>query len=492
MEERDKKALGALLNAVVVALLIVAGFQLLAGGKKEKGRETETKTPVKSESVVIPSKNKGKLVSVETPLYRAVFSTVNGKLIGFNVKKYGVELIPDYTNTIHIYPLMTISADKALSAELVELELTPSSTSLKVENQPATLKFTGTVPDGRKLIKTFVFYPDSYRIDFEVNLDGEKLITIAGVGLKTSQQKSSRMGHAGPVVMVNGEVFRLKSSELRNFLTFSNARWAGSEDKYFVMAIKNSGFPAMVENVKEKSIVTAFLNKGTFYAGPKEVKQLEKVGMGNAINFGVFGFLAKPLLKFFLLLHRFIPNWGLVIVLLTIIVKVILHPLTHKSFESMKKMQELAPRIEEVKKRYKNNPRKMNEEMIKLYREAGVNPMGGCLPILLQIPVFFALYGIFLNAVELKGASFLWVADLSKRDPTYAMPILMGFSMVVQQKLTPTTNPQQNRMFMLMAVVFTFMFATFPAGLVLYWLTNNLISAIQNLIIHETLKRKRG
>jgi YidC/Oxa1 family membrane protein insertase len=127
---------------------------------------------------------------------------------------------------------------------------------------------------------------------------------------------------------------------------------------------------------------------------------------------------------------------------------------------------------------------------MKLYKEAGVNPMGGCLPILLQIPIFIALYEIFMNAVELKGANFLWIADLSSKDPTYILPILMGISMIVQQKLSPSSNPEQQRVFYLMAIVFTIMFANFPAGLVLYWLTNNVISAIQNFIIMEMIKNK--
>jgi YidC/Oxa1 family membrane protein insertase len=298
------------------------------------------------------------------------------------------------------------------------------------------------------------------------------------------------MGHIGPVVETEKEVFRIKPQELSNFITFNDVKWAGEEEKYFLLAVKDTGFPVMVEKIGNHTVVKAFIDSGTFFGGPKEIKQLETIGLDKAINFGIFGFLAKPLLKFFLFLHHFIPNWGLVIIVLTLIIKVLLHPLTHKGFESMKKMQELAPKLEEIKKKYGNDPQKLNEEVMKLYREAGVNPMGGCLPMLLQIPVFFALYEIFLNAVELKGASFLWVTDLSVPDPTYLMPVLMGASMILQQKLTPTTNPQQEKIFMIMAVVFTFMFATFPAGLVLYWLTNNIITAIQNLVINKTLQRK--
>ncbi|MEO2082421.1 MAG: membrane protein insertase YidC, partial [Desulfurobacteriaceae bacterium] len=145
--------------------------------------------------------------------------------------------------------------------------------------------------------------------------------------------------------------------------------------------------------------------------------------------------------------------------------------------------------LEEIKKRYGKDPQKLQEETMRLYREAGVNPASGCLPMLLQIPIFFALYEIFLNAVELKGASFLWIKDLSLPDPTYILPVLMGASMIAQQFLTPTANKEQQKIFLIMAVVFTFLFATFPAGLVLYWFTNNVITALQNLVIMKVMER---
>jgi YidC/Oxa1 family membrane protein insertase len=445
-----------------------------------------------SKTVNVPSREIGDIVKVETPLYSAEISTVNGKLLKLTVKKYNAQLVSESAKKLGIYPLMTVSTDKALSKELANLKLKADKKEVIVKDSPVTLRLEGELPDGRVFKKTFTFYPDSYRIDVKTELKDADLITVIGPDIKVNEAHSSRMGHIGPVLETDKEVFRIEPKELNGFITFSDTKWAGEEEKYFLLAVKDTGFPVMVEKVENHTIVKAFINSGTFYGGPKEIKQLEAVGMDKAIDFGVFGFLAKPLLKFFLFLHQFIPNWGLVIIVLTLIIKVLLHPLTHKSFESMKKMQELAPKLEEIKKKYGNDPQKLNEEVMKLYREAGVNPMGGCLPMLLQIPVFFALYEIFLNAVELKGASFLWVADLSVPDPTYLMPILMGASMILQQKLTPTTNPQQDKIFIIMAVIFTFMFATFPAGLVLYWLTNNVITAIQNLVINKTLQRKAG
>jgi len=292
------------------------------------------------------------------------------------------------------------------------------------------------------------------------------------------------------VVETEKKVFRLKPEDINGFISYNNVLWAGEEDKYFLMAVKSNRFSAIVEKISPNhTFIRNFVSNATFYGGPKELNRLESLGMDSAIDFGIFGFLAKPFLKVFLFLHQFIPNWGLLIIIFTLIVKLILHPLTHKSFVSMKKMQEVAPKLEELKKKYGNDPQKLQEETMKLYKELGVNPASGCLPMIAQIPIFFALYEIFLNAVELKGAPFLWIKDLSMPDPTYALPILMGLSMIAQQLVTPTTNKQQQYMFIGMAVLFTFLFASFPAGLVLYWFSNNVITAIQNLIIKKLTEK---
>ncbi len=489
----EKSRIASIVQAALLAFILVLGFQLFLG--KNKGKEKIKETP-KQEQVVkadIPaSKEIGKVVKVDTPLYSAEISTVNGKLLSLTVKKYNAQLVSEFSKKMGIFPLMTIAVDKELSKELANLSLTPNSENVVVKDKPVTLKLEGKLKDGRKFVKELTFYPDSYKIDIKTELNGADLITLVGPDIKVNEAHSSRMGHIGPVVETDEGIERLDPKEIKGFINFSNVKWAGEEDKYFLLAIKDSQFVVSVENINGHTIVKGFIGNGTFFGGPKEIKQLEALGIDKAIDFGVFGFIAKPFLKFFLFLHHFIPNWGLVIIILTVIIKIILHPLTHKSFESMKKMQELAPKLEEIKNKYKDNPQKLNEEMMKLYREAGVNPMGGCFPMLLQIPVFFALYEIFLNAVELKGASFLWVNDLSMPDPTYIMPILMGASMILQQKLTPTTNPQQEKIFMIMAVVFTFLFAGFPAGLVLYWLTNNIITAIQNFIINRMLHREKS
>lgn len=485
----------SLLQVIVIAILVFVGFQFFFGNHRKNTQVPKAINATSTSTKVdIPSSKKtGAVVKINTPLYTAEISTVNGKLISFYVKKYKAQLVSSTSKSLGIYPLMTISDNKTLANELADIELTPSSNLINVKEKPEKLTLRGTLSDGREFVKTMTFYPNSYRIDIAVSLKGSNLETVIGPDIKVNEAHTSRMGHIGPVLETGDKVIRLKPRDINGYLSFNNVLWAGEEDKYFLMAIKGNGFPSTVELLPpDHTVIKNSVSRAIFYGGPKEINQLESLGMESAIDFGIFGFAAKPFLKFFLLLHQFIPNWGLLIVVFTLIIKVILHPLTHKSFVSMKKMQELTPKLEEIKKKYGNNPQKLQEETMKLYKEVGVNPASGCLPMLLQIPIFFVLYEIFLNAVELKGASFLWIPDLSRPDPTYILPILMGASMIVQQLLTPTTNKQQTYMFIGISVLFTFMFAKFPAGLVLYWFTNNVITAIQNLIIKKLMERGKG
>ncbi len=480
------------IQSFILALLVVIGFQFFFGHKEQEAKEVKRESrAAQVTSLQLPSARElGKVVKVETPLYTAQFSTVNGRLISLFVKKYGYQLVSPYSKAVGIYPLTTLSLNKELSEKLAHLELEPNTFDLKVENSPKTLTLTGQI-DGKRFVKELTFYPDSYKIEVKTSFEGAELYTVLGPDINLSGNE--KKGHVGPVVETKDRIYRLNSKEIEGFVSFNKVLWAGQEEKYFLMAAKDRDFTVFISKLGDNhTLIKALLGSFTFYGGPKELKQLEALGMESAIDFGILGFLAKPLLKFFLFLHNFIPNWGVAIIVFTLIIKIILHPLTHKSFVSMKKMQELAPKLEEIKKRYGNDPVKLQEETMKLYKEAGVNPASGCLPMLLQIPIFIALYELFLNAVELKGASFLWIKDLSQPDPTYILPILMGASMILQQFLTPTTNKQQQYIFYAMAVFFTFLFASFPAGLVLYWFTNNVITALQNLIIMKLMKSKEG
>jgi YidC/Oxa1 family membrane protein insertase len=218
-----------------------------------------------------------------------------------------------------------------------------------------------------------------------------------------------------------------------------------------------------------------------------------------SIDFGYFAFVSLPLLYVLRFFHRFTGNYGIDIILLTVLIKLLLAPLTHKSFVSMKQMQKLQPQMERIKEKYKNDREALNKEIMELYRRNKVNPFGGCLPMLLQIPVFIGLYNALLTPIELRHTSFLWIQDLSRPDweslPiqlagwSFGIPVLtvlMGASMFVQQWMTPSAgDPNQRRMMLMMPLIFTVMFVTFPAGLTIYWLVNNVLSIGQQYLINR-------
>jgi len=211
------------------------------------------------------------------------------------------------------------------------------------------------------------------------------------------------------------------------------------------------------------------------------------VKLDKSINLGWFGIIAKPLLIILKFFYSFTRNYGVAIILLTFLIKIIFHPLSIKSFKSMKEMQRLQPMIKEIKEKYKNDKERMNKEVMELYKRYRVNPLGGCLPMLIQFPVFIALYNALLNSIELRHTPFiLWIKDLSAKDPYYVTPIIMGVTMLIQQRMTPHTgDPTQEKIMYIMPIVFTIMFLNFPSGLVLYWLVNNILSIGQQYFINK-------
>jgi YidC/Oxa1 family membrane protein insertase len=234
----------------------------------------------------------------------------------------------------------------------------------------------------------------------------------------------------------------------------------------------------------------------TFYAGPKDQEQLEKIapGLDLTVDYGFLWFLSQPLFWLMELIHGALGNWGLAIIGITILVKGVMYPLTKKQYESMAKMRNLKPKIDELQVRYKDNREKMGPAMMELYRKEKVNPMGGCLPMLIQMPIFLALYWMFAESVELRQAPFFfWIQDLSVADPFYVLPVLYILSMYAMQKLTPmtVTDPMQQKIMLWMPVVFGVFFVIFPAGLVLYWVVSNLLSLAQMVYIYRDME-KRG
>jgi YidC/Oxa1 family membrane protein insertase len=217
--------------------------------------------------------------------------------------------------------------------------------------------------------------------------------------------------------------------------------------------------------------------------------------MGDIVEYGWFTFIAKPIFILLSFLYSLIGNWGWAIVATTLIIRTVLFPLTYKGMVSMTKMKELSPKIKELQKKYKGEPQKLNAHTMELYKKHGANPMGGCLPMILQIPVFFAIYRVLLNAVELKHAPWIgWIHDLSAMDPYFILPVLMAGTMFWQQHITPTnvTDPMQAKIMKFLPLIFMFFFVTFPAGLTLYWFVNNLFGVIQQYYVNKIFEKEKA
>lgn len=339
------------------------------------------------------------------------------------------------------------------------------------------------------------------------------VVVGGGINEAARSTKGGYFGRAGAVARVNGKVQHQSPAKVKDEKAWlGTVDFAGVEDQYFLLAVLPD------ERVREVRVdggertrdgrgrVVVFPGSeglaGRLYAGPKEHHTLTGFGRGleGTISFGIFGFFSVGFLAALRWIYSWAGNWGLAIILLTAAIRVPLFPLTHKSTVAMKRMQALKPKMDAIQERYKERAKKdpqvrnrMNQEVMALYKQEGVNPLGGCLPTLVQLPILWALYTLFAYAIELRQAPFmLWVQDLSVKDPFYVLPVLMTASMFLQQRLAPQVgDPAQRRMFMMMPLIFGIMFLSFPAGLVLYWLVNNVLTIGQQLLT-ERLMRPRA
>lgn len=277
--------------------------------------------------------------------------------------------------------------------------------------------------------------------------------------------------------------------------------WIGNKDdanSYFVRKLKNEDLyllgytaPARVVEPGQSAAI-----EGRFYAGPKTTKKLEEISpfLDLTVDYGWLWWVAKPIHWILQEIYLLLQNWGWSIVTLTLVIKIILFPLSHKAYISMGHMRKVAPKINAIREECGDNRQKLQEEMLKLYRTEKINPMGGCLPMLLQMPVFIALYWVLMESVELRHAPFLgWINDLSVMDPYFVLPILMGVSMYFQQQMNPAPpDPMQAKIMQFLPIIFTIMFLWFPAGLVLYWLINNLSSMAHQYYINKLVERGKA
>ncbi len=458
-------------------------------------------------------------VEIDTPLYRARMASQGAVISSWELKRYRgatddqpVQLVRQGSK--FPAPLALTAANASLTKELQEGLYT-------VERDFSSLDQTH--PTGRMVFryrndatgvwveKELTFHADSYLVDVALRqrgVDGSVTVVL-GTNFGIVEWGDGFIGLIGSASMVDGHVEKeTPDSEAERK---GQVQWAALQDKYFLSVLipKQTG-TVLVKKEADKLVSTSVRIPAPaeqtvglqLYAGPKEYDTLRslQIGLEDTIDFGWFIFgswgvvkaVAKPIFYVLRFLNEYTHNYGLTIVLLTIAIKMLFVPLQYKSYKSMKQMQMIQPKVAAVQEKYKDDRDRLNKELIKLYRDHKVNPVGGCLPMVLQMPVFVALFNILYMTIDLRQAPLgLWITDLSVQDPYYVLPIVMGISMVIQQKITPTTmDPTQAKIMLMLPAFMTFLFINFPAGLVLYWLTNNTLTILQQVVTDRFIFRK--
>ncbi|MBW2574690.1 MAG: membrane protein insertase YidC [Deltaproteobacteria bacterium] len=490
------------------------------------------KSPLSRKISALPVKP-SRTVTVKTPLYKVKISEKGAVFKSYVLNNYRktmdadsplLEMIsPDIPDgTIHLgFSENSLSGldDAVFSADLDE-------DSVDIYKKSKAISFIWTSPQGVVVEKKYLFSPENYMIDLSVtikNFSSETLkdSLILSLVLPAKIEKS-RYGFAGPSALINDKLKQIKTKKIKDKNLYTGkVKWVAVQSRYFMSAIipdepVDAGMHLYIDNnilknqyVQPESVIDSGVKhvfKYKLFFGPKSMKVLKGLDydLVKAVNFGMFDIIAKPCVWIMNFIYdHFIPNYGVAIILLTLFTKVILWPLGNKSYKSMAEMKKIQPLMAEIKAKHKDDKKKMNEEVMGLYKTYKVNPMGGCLPMVAQIPIFFALYRMLYEAIELRHAPFFWwINDLSAPDrlfrfdvsipfmqPPYGIPVLtiiMGASMFIQQKMSPPMgDATQAKMMMLMPLVFTVMFINFSSGLVLYWLVNNIISMAQQYYIQK-------
>uniref|UniRef100_UPI004047D375 membrane protein insertase YidC n=1 Tax=Aliarcobacter sp. TaxID=2321116 RepID=UPI004047D375 len=397
-------------------------------------------------------------------------------------------------------PLEVRFADVNLNAEAFKVSMSANSATIDATTSVQELVLT-QVLSGTVLTKKFTIYPDGH-YDLTVSSTNDKQFFITN-GFRPNVLADMYAVH-GFISKLNDNTLKtIEDGDLDKNENIVGAKFISSFDRYYATVIYNFEKSLSVSLMPDsESNPQAFVHGGnniTFsgFIGPKNHRDLEALNteLIDVIDYGWFTFIAKPMFVLLQYIQGYVGNWGWSIVILTILIKLVLYPLSYKGMVSMNKLKDLAPKMKEIQAKYKDDKQKQSMHMMELYKKHGANPMGGCLPLILQIPVFFAIYRVLLNAIELKGAEWiLWVHDLAEMDPYFVLPILMGATMFLQQKITPNTmqDEMQKKIFQFLPVIFTFFFLWFPAGLTLYWFINNLFTIAQQYYINQMFDKKRA
>ena len=546
--------------AIIISFIILVGYQYLFVGFDQpvavdeqtvqstpqettsSGQVTTNGTvaPVVSAQVMPPVQpvsydREPKNVTVDTDLYTATLSEDGGTVTSFVLKNYkethdaeslGMQLVK--TDASQGFPLQ-FSWGSAVPGRILYTS-NVDNVSLSKSQDTGQLVLTADAGNGLTVVRTYSFNNDTYLIDLSVKvingsgaiLQGIPQISQVNTRFETSISPAKRFLFAGPALYMDEGLSEIKADDFEEGpkVLQGTIDWAGYVSNYFLSVVvptDGNGTSFTMEGTDDlaKTQIAGGLdtiqagmgkeyNYHIFY-GPKKLKMLKEIGfnLDRSVNFGWFDVIAKPALWLLNTFYGVVHNYGIAIILVTILFKAVFWPISQKGMKSMKNMQKLQPKMAKLKEKYKGDPTKMNQEVMSLYKTYKVNPLGGCLPMVLQIPVFFSLYKVLLQSIELRHAPFmLWITDLSAPDRLYigfdlpylgglpVLTLLMGASMFFQQKLTPTTaDPTQAKIMMFLPVVFTFMFLNFASGLVLYWFVNNLLSILQQVLINRDTKK---
>lgn len=538
------------LLALILSFLVFLVWSLLFGPKPTDKPAEKPPTPEKKqERQVLPESTKplgpqkelmleakaGTMdIKVETELYSALFSGSGPMIKEFKLKQYRSTTEKDspLKELIHVNNKDGYGFNLGFSGQNIP-NVNWAAYTVKQEDivlargdRSEELVYEWVSPQGLDIQTRFLFHADKYNIDLAITVNnGSEYLIDDVLSLQLAhlprETKKAYGVFEGMALLLDDKLKEIKVNKVNEKQFEGRIPWVAYEEPYFMAAIANENdttFTAKGTTLPDGEIRVSYITPSlnvkpferitknfTLYLGPRDLyvlkglqKKLEK-----AINFGWFDIIAKPLLVTLRFFNKYVSNYGVSIILLTILIKILFWPLTRKSYQSMKEMRKLQPMMAKIREKYKNNKQEMQKQLMNLYKTYKINPMGGCLPMVVQIPVFFAFYRILPSSIELRHAPFvLWINDLSAPErllsfsfkipfmaPPYGIPVLtllMGASMFLQQKMTPSPgDPAQAKMMMLLPIVFTFLFINFPSGLVLYWLVNNLLSIAQQYRINR-------
>lgn len=472
----------------------------------------------------IPPPTLEQTVTVETDLVRVGLSNRGGVIRSWELKRYHtappevkpvqlVYQVGKFRGPLSI-TVKNADIDKTIREGLYSIEKDFTSLDAAHPVGHVTMQFHDSVTH-LGVEKRLTFHHDSYVVDVSVAMEGVTESYEVGLGTNFGIVEWSEgfIGSSiGSASQVDDKID--KETPEKELEREGAVQWVALQDKYFLSVLMPKQGAAALVKTEDKKVVSAGVRMAAsgaapsvalqLYAGPKEYETLRSLNMGleEMIDFGYFIFgswtivksVAKPIFFVLRFIHGYAYNYGVTIILLTMAIKLLFVPLQYKSYKSMKMMRLIQPKIAAVQEKYKGDRDRLNKELMKLYKDQKVNPLGGFLPMILQMPVFVALFNVLYTTIDLRQAPFmLWVTDLSVQDPYYVLPVIMGVTMFIQQKITPTTmDPAQAKIMLVLPVAMTFLFINFAAGLVLYWLTNNVLTISQQLLTDRFLLRNKA